>query len=326
MVVFSSIMGVVYGKYPLARCPPSQVSLSYGCSPHELTPQGFGEGVRTQTDHSQRVRSSFEQDGGIAGQRSGSSVEHQEVIPIARIHFEADRRIVRNDQRTHIQRVGGDGRKDEVPTGRHDDRPVPAQRVGCGAGGRGHYEAVGIVSRQIVVVEVGIHPNHRTGFTLEYGCFVQGVGGRGAVVFGHFQQGTGLDGEVAVQQACDQLRSLVAIDIGEEAQSAGIYAQDRDLRNADLMRRAQECTVTAHTDHVVDMLGQGVYHSANGRMEVQILLKKGEEFALYIKRCAGFFQLQDQSLDGSSLFALVTAAEYGYFLHESLSLLVGISK
>ena len=93
---------------------------------------------------------------GIVGTRDGeagrfvaclaASVYGDEEVMVAALNVERDGPIVTDDDRSHVEAMGGDGSNGDGFAMGHDDGAAHAERVSGGAGRRGDDETIGLVS------------------------------------------------------------------------------------------------------------------------------------------------------------------------------------
>ena len=63
----------------------------------------------------------------------------------------------------------------DVITSGQEDRPIDTHRVGCRSGGRGDHESIGLVRREVLLIQIGMDGDHGRGFALKQNDLVQGI-------------------------------------------------------------------------------------------------------------------------------------------------------
>ena len=249
------------------------------------------------------------------GEDLGAAVERDQVEAVAALDAETDDARVGDDERADVQRVRGDGAEDEVAARGGDDGPVDAEGIGRRTGGGGDDEAVGLVGRQVVVAHEGVDGDHRRAVALEDGDLVEGVivAPEGALVGVEAEERPFLYLIIVLEDLVERVLDLIPPHIRQEAQAAGVDAEDRDATLVDAGGGAKESAVAAEAEGEGKVELVAGEESADGGADVhrraQVIVEGlvDEDLGLEAR------QLVEQAADDALAPRLMLTAKNAYF-------------
>ena len=172
------------------------------------------------------------------------------------------------------QRVRADRRDHQHVEVRRDDGAAAGQRIGGGAGGTRHHQAVAAVGVHVGAVDPGFEIEHAAGFPLLQHDVVER---QRAVACAVGADEARLEQRALVALAApfeggiDRSEHVLRQHVGEETQAAAIDADQRHAAMRDQARGIEKCAVAADGDDQVGVIGDLVFGNARdqvgGRVE-----------------------------------------------------------
>lgn len=292
-------------------------------SPHHLVAQGIEENVAETLDDLDGVgRPGDGEAGGLAARLAAAVDGHKEIVAAA-LDVEGDGPVVADDDGSHVEAVGGDGSDSDGLAVGHDDGAAHTERVGRGAGGSGHDEAVGLVGGERSAVDGGVDADHGRAVALEHGYLVEGIGTTHevAVVARELEHAALFDFVVTVVDFVEGGLHLVGRHVGQEAETAGVDAEDGDVLGPDTAGGLEKRAVAALADDHVGFETVTVEQlDGSGELEMQLFRQEAVELPADADSGSVAGQNTEQTLGVRGLFGLIRISEDGKFHTASLLL------
>ena len=141
------------------------------------------------------------------------------------------------------------------------DGPVGRQRIGGGAGGRGHDQAVGPLAVHEHAIDPGLQLDHAGARGPVDDDIIHGQRAPDLAAIAHHpcdQHGAVFRGVAAIEDGAERCGPLVERDVGDEAQAAVVDAHQRHLGARKLSGQAEQGAVAAHRDGQIGLAADAI--------------------------------------------------------------------
>lgn len=291
------------------------ICLYSGLFPVELVAEGGGEVVAGGMEDVDGEGGAAQADAGAGVEADGASVDAEAHVRGTAGGLEHEFGGVVEHERTHGQRVRGDGSDDPDGRGGLDDGAADAQIVGGGACGSGHEEAVDAVLGEHVAVDGGVDVDHAGGLVFQERNLVEGVGPQVEARSRHLYEAAAVGLEAPCGEGVGNAWEAVDAGGSEVAEAPGVDSGDGGAGGTYPGGRAQEGAVAADAHGKVGAeagsIGLDAPHTAERRRNQgqQVMI----QFGVHHHFVAGGIEPRHEFFQRAEMGILTPAAVNRYF-------------